>query len=42
MAPPEPPSPVITATMGTPSIRPFSVERAMASATPRSSEATPG
>ena len=36
-APPEPPSPTTTATLGTPSDRQASVERAMASACPRSS-----
>ena len=42
MAPPEPPSPTIAATSGTPSARHCSVERAIASAWPRSSAWTPG
>ena len=42
MAPPEPPSPITTATFGTPSARQASVERAMASAWPRSSASMPG
>src|SRR5918911_234738 len=41
MAPPEPPSPMMTATFGTPRLRQRSVARAMASACPRSSAPTP-
>ena len=41
-APPDPPSPMTTATLGTPSDRQQSVERAMASAWPRSSAPMPG
>ena len=41
-APPEPPSPITTATLGTPSERQASVERAIASAWPRASASTPG
>ena len=41
-APPDPPSPVITAISGTPSDKQRSVERAMASACPRSSAPMPG
>ena len=41
-APPEPPSPITTATFGVPSARQASVERAMASAWPRSSAPIPG
>ena len=42
MAPPEPPSPMTSATFGAPSARQASVERAMASAWPRSSASMPG
>src|SRR3546814_10750221 len=42
IAPPEPPSPTTAAIMGTPSDRHASVERAIASAWPRSSASTPG
>jgi hypothetical protein len=42
MAPPDMPSPVMIATLGTPSERHVSVERAIASATPRSSAPMPG
>jgi len=42
MAPPEPPSPVTVATIGTFRVRQRSVERAMASLWPRSSAPTPG
>src|SRR5216683_340724 len=38
IAPPEPPSPRINATLGTPRLRQVSVERAMASARPRHAE----
>ena len=41
-APPEPPSPITTPTFGTPIERHVSIERAMASAWPRSSASTPG
>ena len=42
MAPPEPPSPMTTDTIGTLAFRHISVDRAMASAWPRSSAPTPG
>src|SRR5947208_2736340 len=42
MAPPDMPSPVTIATLGTPSDRQASVERAIASAWPRSSAPMPG
>ena len=41
-APPEPPSPMTTETSGTPMPQAFSVERAIASAWPRSSAPLPG
>ena len=41
-APPEPPSPMMTETIGTPRPKQQSVERAMASAWPRSSAPMPG
>ncbi len=41
-APPEPPSPMMTEISGTPTCRHFSVERAIASAWPRSSAPLPG
>ena len=42
MAPPEPPSPVIVQIIGEPSVKQRSVDRAIASAWPRSSPPTPG
>jgi hypothetical protein len=42
MAPPEPPSPMIREMFGTFRLRHFEVERAMASACPRSSAPMPG
>jgi hypothetical protein len=41
-APPEPPSPITTAISGTPMRRQQSVDRAIASAWPRSSAPIPG
>ncbi len=41
-APPDPPSPITTVMIGTPTSRHLSVERAMASACPRSSAPMPG
>jgi hypothetical protein len=42
IAPPDPPSPMMTETFGAPSARQASVERAIASAYPRSSASMPG
>jgi hypothetical protein len=42
IAPPDMPSPVMTATLGTPSCKQTSVDRAIASAWPRSSAPMPG
>ena len=42
MAPPEPPSPITVATIGTGASRHASIERAIASAWPRASASMPG